>query len=291
MKKLLLGSISALTLLAGNPAIAADLAPAYKAPPVVAPVPWTWTGFYVGGNLGGGWGQELMDKNQIVVFTAPGPVFFRFSPPLASELPLSGFLGGGQIGYRLQTGMWVWGIEGTLDWADIRGKSTTGILATDDDTLLKTRVEWIATLAAEAGWTVDHALLYLKGGGAAIHVNHTLTPQTIIASSGGLSSTPFSCTSCDDSETQWGWMFGAGVTYAFTNSWSAFLEYNYMNFGTNSATHRFDVRGITRTANDIRFPPNVPFSANVDTAQDIHVLKAGINYKFDWWTAPVVAAY
>jgi outer membrane immunogenic protein len=288
MKKILLGSISALALTVGAPAMAADLAPAYKAPPVEAPLPWTWTGFYIGGNLGGGWGQELQEKNQLTVQTAPGPLIFTFNPPLAAELPLSGFLGGGQIGYRLQTGMWVWGIEGTFDWADIRGKSTTSIII-PADSLLQTKADWIATIAGEAGWTVDHALLYLKGGGAAIHINHSFTPETI--SVNGVPFPFFSCTSCDDSETQWGWMFGAGVTYAFTNNWSAFLEYNYMNFGTHSNSHSFDVRGRVGTTNDVRFPINVPFTANLDAAQDIHVFKAGINYKFDWWSSPVVARY
>ena len=53
MKKLLLGSISALALSFGGAAMGADLGPAYKAPPVLAPIPWTWTGLYVGGQIGG----------------------------------------------------------------------------------------------------------------------------------------------------------------------------------------------------------------------------------------------
>jgi outer membrane immunogenic protein len=281
MKKLLFGSISALALSLGAPANAADLAPAYKAPPVVAPIPWTWTGLYIGGNLGGAWGQERLEQSEITTFTPPGPIITTFSPARVGELPLSGFLGGGQIGYRLQTGMWVWGIEGTLDWADIRGRGQTGILA-PGDSVLQTKNDWIATLTGEVGWTVDHALLYLKGGGAAIHVDHTFTPLT--TTTGAVSSSIFTCAGCDDSETVWGWMFGAGVTYAFTNNWSAFLEYNYMNFGTSSSSHNFLVRGTDRRTAD-------PFAANFDTAEQIHVLKAGINYKFDWWTAPVVARY
>jgi outer membrane immunogenic protein len=58
MKKLLLAGITGIALVASAPADAADLRkPTYKAPPpVVAPVPiFTWTGLYIGGNVGYGW--------------------------------------------------------------------------------------------------------------------------------------------------------------------------------------------------------------------------------------------
>src|SRR5438128_88628 len=110
MKKLLLGTVSALAMAAASSAGAADLTarPAYKAPPpIAAPVPFTWTGFYVGGHLGGAWGTKEWD---FTTFQEPG------SGPEFVDIPdsftVNGFLGGGQVGYRLQFAQWVFGIEG-----------------------------------------------------------------------------------------------------------------------------------------------------------------------------------
>src|SRR5258708_38793138 len=54
----LVPAIALLALAAAGPARAADLsvAPLYKAPPVVAPPAYNWSGFYVGLNGGGGRG-------------------------------------------------------------------------------------------------------------------------------------------------------------------------------------------------------------------------------------------
>ena len=112
MKKLLLGIAGVIALAA--PASAADLAarPYAKAPAMIAAV-YDWSGFYIGAN--GGWGssRKCWDAQ-----TAAG-VF------IASEgcHNATGGVAGGQLGYRWQTGSWVFGVEGQGDWADLKGRN------------------------------------------------------------------------------------------------------------------------------------------------------------------------
>src|SRR5437660_6783759 len=116
MKKLLLAGATGVALIAGS-ANAADLGtrPTYKAPPpVVAPVPiFTWTGCYLGGHVGGGWGHKDVRDPTGDVFAPPGGVV---------PIDTSGFLGGGQVGCDWQfASSWVLGIEGMASWADMIG--------------------------------------------------------------------------------------------------------------------------------------------------------------------------
>ena len=107
MKRILLASAAAITIAA--PAFAADLpaAPIYtKAPAYVAP--YSWTGFYVGGNVGYSWGRSA--TTQTLNDATTGVALATAS----STFDLDGVIGGGQIGYNVQIGNWVWGIEADL---------------------------------------------------------------------------------------------------------------------------------------------------------------------------------
>jgi outer membrane immunogenic protein len=75
-------------------------------------------------------------------------------------------------------------------------------------------------------------------------------------------------------ETRWGWMVGAGLEYSFTDSWSAKIEYNYLDFGDRSVE-------FTDTTDQV--------SLDASIRQHIHVVKTGINYRFGW--APVGVRY
>jgi outer membrane immunogenic protein len=92
-------------------ASAADLSmpPIYRGPP---PAYFTWTGWYVGLNGGGGWGQT----NHTATVNAAG-----LPPVTTNNFNTSGWLGGGTIGYNYQMGQWLVGAEADLDWSNIRG--------------------------------------------------------------------------------------------------------------------------------------------------------------------------
>src|SRR5437899_3480078 len=112
MKKFLMGAVGLVALGMVTPASAADLAarPYTKAPPpVVAPI-YDWTGFYIGAN--GGWGES---RNCWGVVPLAG---VTIADGCASR---SGGVFGGQLGYRWQSGQFVFGLEGQGDWADLSG--------------------------------------------------------------------------------------------------------------------------------------------------------------------------
>ncbi|MBN9081596.1 MAG: hypothetical protein BGP04_11360 [Rhizobiales bacterium 62-17] len=133
MRKTLLTAV-ALSAMAST-AMAADLprrapAPA-PAPMYVAPI-FTWTGFYVGGQLGGAW----------------------------SANNTNGFIGGGHVGYNYQmNNSFVVGLEG-----DFEGTSLKGSRAFFPGVLVKNRINWQASIRARAGVAFDRALIYATGG-------------------------------------------------------------------------------------------------------------------------------
>ena len=251
-------------------ASAADLAvqPVLKAPPRPAPV-FSWTGFYIGGHLGGGWGTSegtltnvTIDRQCPVVATGtivaldirciPGSrTISGLGIPLW-QTQTNGFLGGGQAGYNLQLSNWaVIGVEGDIAWTDIKGTSPCIILLA-----CSTKHDWLATATGRFGVTYDRLMFYAKGGAAWAD-----TTNTISLNLGG----PGFALSVHD--TRFGWVFGTGVEYAFLPNWSAKLEYNYMDFGNKH--ENFVISG-----------PGGSLTFGTDIHERLHVLKGGINYRF-----------
>jgi outer membrane immunogenic protein len=292
MKKLLLASASVFALNAGA-ASAADLGPrpAYKAPPpapVVAP-PFSWTGFYIGGHIGSGWGTKEWDDarpnatacgktnppGQICITPGGGGAAGE-GPVFNSSHTVNGFLGGGQIGFNYQIDWAVLGVEVQGSFADITGHGTCGF-----EGLLNcsSKVDGLATFAGRFGFAVDRALIYVKGGGAWAHDKFEITNSGLLFLAGTCDSEGLNCTPVPGrsfSANRWGWMWGTGVEYAFLPNWSAKLEYDFLDLGTKSYLIN-DVLGT------------------FDIRQRIHLVKFGINYHFSWgapWgKAPVVARY
>jgi outer membrane immunogenic protein len=142
MKRLFLALVSFAALTAT--AAAADLPPRpapqqyYKAP-VVVPA-YSWTGFYIGLNGGGGFGNSHWDA-------------------LGSNFDISGGLVGGTIGYNYQAGQAVFGVEGDIDWADINGSTTSGC-----PTTCKTSDSWLSTVRGRLGYAADRFMPFVTGG-------------------------------------------------------------------------------------------------------------------------------
>jgi outer membrane immunogenic protein len=187
MKRLFLAACAGLlAAMMATPSSAADLPrPVYKGPAFVAPV-FTWTGFYVGVNGGYGWGKSDWD-------------------PGVSSFDANGALLGGTLGYNLQTGSFVWGIEGDLDWSGMKGDSAG----------VETKVPWLGTVRGRIGYAFDRFLPYITGGAAVAQIKMDTGAGT-------------------DDETRVGWTVGAGVEWAFLASWSAKLEYLYADLGNAS---------------------------------------------------------
>ena len=257
MKKLLLAT-SAIAF-AGS-ASAADM-PARMAvkAPIVAAVPFTWSGCYVGGNAGYGWGRENFND----------PIG-NFTPAPNGNLRINsaGAIVGGQLGCNYQVASnWVIGVEGMGAWTDINGNAPDLLFGTKN---LSSKTEALASITGRLGYTVDRVMFYGKGGGAFARDRYQEnTPGFALF---GLVVPPDVFTARVD---RFGWTLGAGVEWAFADKWSAKLEYNHYDFGTKSVN-------MTDAAGAI-IPANV--------SQRIDTVTVGINYRF--WAPPsaVVARY
>ena len=236
MKRILMATV-ALAALGSASALAADLPqrPVYKAP-VMAPAPVsTWTGCYIGGNIGGAFGNASAS-------TTGGEV----------SGDGSGFAGGGQIGCDYQfSGGWVIGFRDLFD-ATSNSKSGTFPAAAfgGAPAVANFNNQWFDTLTARLGYAVQPQwLLYFQGGAAWAHTSTNVTV-------GGLQ---FGQTS----NTRSGWTIGGGVDWMFAPHWSAFLEGNYMDFGSTSGS---------ATVNAVTYPVSTK-------ATESNVL-VGVNYHF-----------
>ena len=146
---LLAASAGVISMAVSAPGFAADLPrPAYKAPIYTAPAPaFTWSGFYVGINGGYGWGKA--DLSNIFATGSVSP---------------KGALIGGTIGYNMQSGVWVWGIEGDLDYSTVKGSETNaGTLCAFG---CEGKSTWIGTARGRLGYAMDRWLPYFTGGAA-----------------------------------------------------------------------------------------------------------------------------
>ena len=191
------------------PSFAADMPrPAYKAPSSAEP--WNWTGFYVGINGGYGFGTSN--------WTSAGGTTGDFN--------VRGALAGGTIGYNLQTGLWVWGLEGDVDASWIKG--------TDATICCETKNDWLATARGRIGYAMDRWMPYITGGAAFGDVK--MTPV------GGASET----------DTRFGWTGGGGLEYAFMSAWSAKVEYLYVDLGKASCSV-----ATCGVANDVTFKTSI----------------------------------
>jgi outer membrane immunogenic protein len=147
MKRLFVAGV-ALVGLTGA-AVAADLPPGgapYYTAPYALPV-FTWTGFYVGVNGGGGFGNSAWDTT--------------------SSFSTTGALVGGTIGYNYQMGPAVLGAEGDIDWSNIKGTTTTGACPAG----CTTSDSWLSTLRARLGYAAGRFMPYVTGGGAFGNIN------------------------------------------------------------------------------------------------------------------------
>jgi outer membrane immunogenic protein len=206
---------------------AADIPrPVYKGmQPVVAY--YNWTGFYVGVNVGYGWGTS--DWSIV---------------PTANNKP-KGWLAGGTLGYNYQIGSIVWGIEGDFDWSNVKGDAACAPAVT-----CRTEDRWLATLRGRLGYAFDRWLPYITGGGAFGNVRASVNVPA------------FGFTAATDSN-QAGWTFGAGLEYAFLSNWSAKLEYLYVDLGSFNSAPAPLVNNVSFKENIVRAGLNYKFSGPI----------------------------
>ncbi len=262
-------------------AYAADLP--VKAPPPPPVEVFNWTGFYVGGNVGGKWGQ-FDDPVSVAGVTAFGLTVAPGSAPF--HLSESSLTAGGQIGYRWQTGSWVFGIEGDFNWMNLHGTETfTPALLGGGGTLIpgdsaSARARWESSIRGSIGYAWDRWLVYATGGVA--FADTRVSSNFIATTNGGIT---FPASAGSQSNTLTGGTVGAGVDYALNRNWDIGVEYRYTSYGSSN----FNLGTVAAIGGGpggtFAF---VPATARVGLSTNEVLLK--VNYRFDW-TAPIIAKY
>jgi outer membrane immunogenic protein len=253
MKKLLLGTVGLLVLVAA-PAVAADLpARTYtKAPAPVVAALYDWSGFYIGANGGYGTSRKEWDTTAGGVFVAED-----------GSHNATGGVAGGQIGYRWQASSWVFGLEAQGDWADLRGSSVSSVFAlAPGDRTNRSRIDAFGLFTGQIGYAWNNVLWYAKGGAAVVSDRYT----------GLFTATGSAFDSA--SETRWGATVGTGLEFGFTPNWSAAFEYDHVFGGDRNQTFTSVATGA--------------FSRTDRVQQDVDLFTVRLNYR---WGGPVIAKY
>jgi outer membrane immunogenic protein len=323
MKKLALAA--ALTLTAGS-ALAADL-PSRKEPVTPPPPPAPmWTGFYAGLNAGGTWGAS----NGINMVSGPvylhptaftgsiGNALYDWSLPSAAGATGSmnsntgGFIGGGQIGYNWQAPFMgrdfvvgleadIQGVAGGSGRASMMNVTQVGsvIASSSSGAPIYTlgsasrSINYLGTVRGRLGYLVTPTLLVygtggLAYGGVSLNAGYwssapTLSPASELSGAwGGAGSS---------STTRTGWTAGGGVEWMFMPNWSAKAEYLYYDLGAVAASMS-PAGAIINAPRDPRYGQSWWLNGGqASTRFNGNIVRAGVNYHFNWGSAPVVARY
>jgi outer membrane immunogenic protein len=244
MRNLPLGTIG-LVALSGS-AMAADLpARTYNPPPPIVATIYDWTGFYIGAN--GGWGSS---RNCWGVVPLAG---VTIADGCASR---SGGLFGGQMGYRWQSGQFVFGLEGQGDWANL-SESRVSVINPSFTTGVK--VDALGLVTAQIGYASNASLFYLKGGAAT-----TRNRLDVWSTATGINA-------ASASSSRWGGAAGIGWEYGFSPNWTAGIEYDHLFMG--DANNSFSVAN-----------PLLAGAAN-RISQDVDMVTLRFNYKLGGYGA------
>jgi outer membrane immunogenic protein len=258
MKRILGGMVVAAALsgsAVSGQALAADLPPrSYNKAPAMAAPAINWSGLYIGGNVGYGWGN--------------GNTAFSFlnldADNTALDTKSKGAIGGAQIGYNWQMGAIVAGLEADIQGSGIKSSRRSPFFDIDPGAFVpgeflstEQKLSWFGTVRGRLGATVTpDLLLYATGGLAYGHVDasgniHFINPFDFPGSV---------------SKTKAGWTVGAGAEWMFARNWSAKVEYLYLDLGNVSAI------------GPSTFTPDAAATYTWNTRENI--VRAGVNYHF-----------
>ena len=307
MKKLLVGVLGVVSM--ATSASAADMA--VKARPMAVSTAYNWSGFYIGGNVGYGFGRVDDQSSSAVVATFPPaigiPAAFNTTPvivPFASSTrtPVDGVIGGGQIGYNWQFSRWVLGIEADIQAADQNRNTSTFssffgstpvpgfpnnpafVTGTQTETV-NTRLDWFGTVRGRVGFTTGATgdlMWYGTGGYAYGQFKSSVTQFSAgtmgITGANVPAPTFTSAGAFNASQNRSGWTAGGGVEGALWGTgWTWKFEYLHLDFDrvnyvfTTVPTGAASSSVVTRSA---KFTDDI--------------VRVGVNYRFNWGGGGVV---
>jgi outer membrane immunogenic protein len=239
-------------------------APAFAQKPQGTPPADFWSGWYVGGNVGGSWGDTKL-RTQVTPGSGAGAISSGDAAAIAAASHdtsnKAGFTGGAQGGYNyIYNNMWLFGVEGDIGGMDIRSTSTKPIASTVTPGTVYTLNQevtsgWLITVRPRVGYVYNRYMVYGTIGFAWSNLKYAAS----ISANNGL---PTLAT--DSSATKTGWAGGLGVAYAYSPNWHLRGEWLYADLGhANAAT-------LSRSTATIRPDDNV--AANL--------VRVGVDYRF-----------
>jgi outer membrane immunogenic protein len=263
-------------------ASAADMA--VKARPLPPPpLVYNWTGCYLGGYVGGA------TPNRSVSATDPQSTGGTFAAGTFYNTPNATAANGGAFGYDLGSSVigggtlgcnwqgpgspWVVGVEGEAGYMRLTGSVVDPYsVAFGGDTVASTRIgDWYGAITGRVGYAWDRVLVYGKGGVGFADVKASVIDACNTgACGGGLVNTSYS-------NTRAFWVAGAGIEWAFNNSWSVKGEYLYLGIDGSYSVCGPGASGAAGST----------FCSSQST-DGVHTAKLGLNYHFN---SPVVAKY
>jgi outer membrane immunogenic protein len=300
MNRILMGCVAAGALSCS--ANAADMA--VKAPPMVAPVLYNWTGWYVGGNIGGAFNNET--ASELAVSGAGFPILGAGTPLYGGtqnfKLNSSGFIGGAQAGYNWQTSTnTVVGVEADIQGSGLKGSTPcvvvcgTPLVTAPAPAILAAfpvifgsnsfshQLDWFGTVRGRVGYTTGGVLFYVTGGLAYGDVERSgsVVGRTTFLGAGTVNAF---AGSYNASSTNVGGTIGAGAEAKLSTNWSVKLEYLYADLG--KTTDAFSTRYTTAGGGAVL---GTVAATRTDTSTNrYNIIRVGLNYKFG---GPVVAKY
>ena len=235
--------------------------------PVAAAAPFSWTGFYIGGNGGYAWSDDQTVRID-ETFTPPGGPAGPFLSANFGSLGMAGGFGGAQVGANLQLGAVVLGLEADGQWADIGDESTATVEVSPG--LIYTigtsnRVSRFGTVRTRFGFAWDRTLVYGTAGLAWGRVSHSL----IFSDNAGFTALDH------QAGTQVGYAVGGGVEHMLSPRLSLKVEYQYIDLGSEHYLARENQGGVISG-----------FQLNTDTQTDFHTVRLGLNYKLGSYHEP-----
>jgi outer membrane immunogenic protein len=257
-----------------------------KAPAVVAPV-YDWSGFYIGGDVGGYWNREsAITTASPAGFGAPavfGAALAGFGiNPMSHNLKKSGALGGLYAGYNWQAAAWVFGLEGDFSYLGRTNSDTEPLIATFPGATnprgfatVTDNSRWLGSIRGRVGYTWNSFMLYGTGGVAFIDGKDNMA---VVPAGVGLNGFPGGAVNFNSNQV--GWVAGVGGEWLFANNWMFRLEYLHYGFGGASGS-------LAVVADTCTVAAACAFNTSISN-RDIDTVRVGVSYKFG---GPVVAKY
>jgi outer membrane immunogenic protein len=312
-------AITAFILAASGSAFAADMAvkmPVKAPPPPPAPV-YSWTGWYVGGNVGYSWGRASADVNYFApaVFSTAGcnNAFTEGALCIngSDTVDMNGVIGGVQAGYNWQNGNYLLGVEadfqgsgqrGTRDFnasfntgtATLIGGGTAPVQGTAAISITE-RMPWMGTVRGRIGYIANQWLVYATGGLAygRIEVDSSASASAVLGpppigsptcnAAAGL--TPGTCPVwgfSDSGVTKIGWTVGGGAELALGGNWTARVEYLFVDLGSFDTTFTGlgGCFGVLVVNGAIGCSIEAAGTGTIHTTITDNIVRVGLNYQF-----------